>query len=107
VENISIEKLNRYNIVYKTISPSGILGVSYQKEIIEADNKESAVDILRASVSKDSGCSIRMSKIEKLNLSEKDLSGKTDKRPKRSLLGWFAASMILLAGIAKLIDRLF
>ena len=98
----NVKTLKSYNIVYLTVSPSGIIDMSYQKQKIEAGTKEDAINIIRTSVSDHDGSTIRISKIENLNAPPK-----REQKKKRSVFGLVAFSIFILATAAKLISRLF
>ena len=90
-----------YNIVYRTISPSGIIGLSYQKQTIDAENQGAAIEILKSEVHKDSGNTIRIDKVKLLTVQEVP-----KKKRQRSVLSWLAFSIFILAMSAKLITKL-
>ena len=91
-----------YKIVYRTISPSGIMGITFQKKEIEADNREAAIEVLRSTVLQDSNNDIRIDKIEHLNAQKI-----VEKKKKKSIFGWLAFSIFIIATSAKLLSKLF
>ena len=94
--------LKSYNIVYRTIAPSGIIGMENQKQTIEAENKENAIKNLRARALEDGSTNIRIDKIEQLNTPKKPT-----KKKKRSVFGLISVGIFILALSAKLISKLF
>ena len=96
------QNLKTYNIVYRTITPAGILGVSFKKQKIEAKNKEHAIEILHSAQSADDCGNIRINKIEQLDM-------KTEVKPKRkrSILGWIAVSIFGAAILGRLAVKFF
>tara|TARA_B100000780_G_scaffold273910_1_gene238136 strand:+ start:1961 stop:2263 length:303 start_codon:yes stop_codon:yes gene_type:complete len=90
------ENLKIYNIVYRSITPAGILRMSSEKQKIEAKNKENAIEILRSTQLADDGSNIRIDKIEQLDV-------KTELKPerKKSILGWVAFSIFGAAILAR------
>ena len=101
-EMISADVFKTYNIRYRTIAPSGIVGLDYQKQEIEAKNQEHAIEILRSTVSQEGGSSLRIDRIEQLNTPPK-----LTERKKRSVFGMVAFSIFIIAISARLITKLF
>ena len=95
------QNLKTYNIVYRTITPAGILGVSFKKQKIEAKNKEHAIEIFHSAQSTDDGSNIRLDRIE-------ELGAKAEVKPKlnRSILGWVAVGIFGAAMLSRLVVKL-
>ena len=93
----NLENLKTYNIVYRTISPSGILSLSFKKQKIEAKNKELAIEILR-SVELGNDCkNIRIDKIEQFYI-----DAEVEPKRKKSVLGLVAFGIFGAAVLARL-----
>ena len=93
----SLENLQTYNVVYRTISPAGIVGISSKRQKIEAKNKEHAIEILRSDQSADDGINIRIDKIEQF-----DTKIEAKPKRKRSILGWVVAGIFGAAILSRL-----
>ena len=94
--------LKSYHIVYRSIAPSGIIGMECQKQKIEAENQENAIKILRAIALEGGSPNIRIDKVKQLNAPEKP----TEKK-KKSVFGLIAVGIFILGLSAKLITKLF
>ena len=98
----STEILKIYSIVYKRVSPTGTISMSSEKQKIEAKNNEAAIEILRSTVLEDGDSGIRIDRIENLSVPKIP-----EKKRKRSVLGWLAAGIFVVAALAKLLTKLF
>ena len=95
------KNLKEFCIVYRIITPDGIIGISYLKYEIEAKNKEAAIQALRNTLSEDD-VTIRIDKIEHLNQKEQ-----VKPKRKRSALGWIALGVICAGFLSRLVSKLF
>lgn len=95
------QNLKTYNIVYRAITPAGILGVSVKKQKIKAKNKENAIEIFCSTKSTDDGSNTRIDRIE-------ELDAKAEVKPKlnRSILGWVAVGIFGAAMLSRVIVKL-
>lgn len=100
MDNAEIYK--SYRITYKTVTTSGTLGVEYKKEIIQAKNKETAIEMLRSASLENNNCGIRVNRIEHINPTPEPI-----KKSKKSVLGLVAFSLFILAMSGRLIKTLF
>jgi len=95
------ENLNSYIIVYRIISNSGPVDVSNKKIKIDSKSQQNAIEILRNKLEIDNGSAIRIDRIERVNIEKEP-----EKKRKRSLFGWVAGGIIVLAGLANLLSKL-
>ena len=97
--------LKYYNVVYRIINSDGIIDLSYKKKTIGAQNQESAVEILRSTSLEDGASAIRIDRIDKVENSSAPKI--PEKKKKKSVLGWVAMSIFIVAMSAKLLSKLF
>ena len=96
------ESLNSYIIAYRTIADSGVIDVSNKKIKIESKTEQNAIEVLRNKLRLDNGSSIRIDKIEQVNIKKEP-----EKKRKRSLFAWVVAGLFVLAGSVNLLTNLF
>lgn len=96
------ENLNSYIIVYRIIANSGVIELSNKKIKIEAKSENNAIKILQNKLGFDNGGGIRIDRIEQVNKKIEP-----EKKRKKSVFGWVAFGMIILAGSANLLIKLF
>mgnify|MGYP006080493831 FL=1 len=94
------ENLKSYYVMYSTIAPSGIHDMSHKKQKIDAKSEGAAIENIKLIAQQDGGRSVRIDSIKEINLPEK-----LEKKKKRSVLGWLAVGLFILASLAKLIDK--
>ena len=75
--------------------------MSTKKIEIEAKNQQNAIEILRNKLDLDDGSTIRVDKIEQVN-EQKELK----KKRKRSVFGWVAVGIVVLASSVSLLTKL-
>ena len=96
------ESLNSYIIAYRTIADSGVIDFSNKKIKIESKTEQNAIEVLRNKLRLDNGSSIRIDKIEQVNIKKEP-----EKKRKGSPCVWMVGGLFVLAGSANLLTKLF
>ena len=96
------ENLNSYIVVYRLIAPSGVIEMSQKKIEIKSKNKQNAIIILRKKLGCDDEGTIRIDRIEQVSRKKEP-----EKKRKRSVFTLVAFAILILAGSARLLSRLF
>ena len=97
----STKNLNSYIIVYRVIGNSGTINLSNKKIQIESTSQQNAIESLRDTLKINDGSALRVDRIEQVNIKiEKE------KKRKRSIFGWVAFGIVMLASFARFLKYL-
>ena len=87
--------------MYRVIGNSGTINLSNKKIKIESTSQQNAIESLRDRLKINDGSALRVDRIEQVNIKiEKE------KKRERSIFGWLAFGIIMLAGFAKFLKFL-